>query len=124
MSMRISSRLELILRLGRPFGATRIMISSACWMMPTLALIIVYAIDESPSNSDLSVRKEMKATATNTFTSRDLHRDPGSIERAALSGPVFITDRNRPSLVMMAIEDYERIAGCGPSLLDMLMPGD
>ena len=59
-----------------------------------------------------------------TFTSRDFNRDPGGIKRAALSGPVFITDRNKPSLVVMAIKDYERLAGRGTSLLDVLMPED
>lgn len=59
-----------------------------------------------------------------TFTSREFNRDPGGIKRAALSGPVFITDRNKPSLVVLAIKDYERLAGCGASLLDLLMPGD
>lgn len=57
-----------------------------------------------------------------TFTSRDFNRDPAGIKRAALSGPVFITDRNKPSLVVMAIKDYERLAGRGASLLDVLMP--
>ncbi len=59
-----------------------------------------------------------------TFTSRDFNRDPGSIKRAALAGPVFITDRNRPSLVVLAIKDYERLAGRGASLFDVLMPDD
>lgn len=59
-----------------------------------------------------------------TFTSRDFNRDPGRVKRAAMSGPVFITDRNRPSLVVMAIKDYERLAGRGISLLDLLMPDD
>jgi prevent-host-death family protein len=59
-----------------------------------------------------------------TFTSRDFNRDPGSIKRAALSGPVFITDRNKPSLVVLGIKDYERLAGRGTSLFDVLMPDD
>ena len=59
-----------------------------------------------------------------TFTSRDFNRDPGRVKRAALHGPVFITDRNRPSLVVMAIKDYERLAGRGVSLFDLLMPDD
>ena len=59
-----------------------------------------------------------------TFTSRDFNRDPGSVKRAALSGPVFITDRNKPSLVVLAIKDYERLAGRGLSLLDVLTPED
>jgi len=63
-------------------------------------------------------------TVAATFTSRDFNRDPGSIKRAAMSGPVFITDRNKPSLVVLAIKDYEKLAGRGMSLLDVLMPGD
>lgn len=59
-----------------------------------------------------------------TFTSREFNRDPGSVKRAAQSGPVFITDRNKPSLVVMAIKDYERLAGRGASLLDVLMPDE
>jgi len=59
-----------------------------------------------------------------TFTSRDFNRDPGRIKRAAQSGPVFITDRNKPSLVVLAIKDYERLASLGTSLLNVLMPDD
>jgi len=57
-----------------------------------------------------------------TFSSREFNRDPGSIKRAAASGPVFITDRNKPALVVLAIGDYERLAGQGKSLLDLLTP--
>ena len=60
---------------------------------------------------------------SSTFTSREFNRDPGSVKRAALSGPVFITDRDRPSLVVLAMRDYERLTGGGRSLLDVLMPG-
>jgi len=59
-----------------------------------------------------------------TFTGREFNRDPRSIKRAALSGPVFITDHSKPSLVVLAIKDYERLAGRGTSLLDVLMPDD
>ncbi len=61
---------------------------------------------------------------TATFTSREFNRDPASVKRAAQSGPVFITDRNKPSLVVLAIKDYERLAGRGTSLFDVLMPDD
>ncbi len=61
---------------------------------------------------------------TATFTSREFNRDPGGVKRAAASGPVFITDRNKPALVVLSIKDYERLAGGGKSLLDVLMPTD
>jgi prevent-host-death family protein len=61
---------------------------------------------------------------TMTFTSRDFNRDPGRIKRAAQAGPVFITDRNQPSLVVLAIQDYARLAGRGGTLFDLLLPDD
>ncbi len=61
---------------------------------------------------------------TATFSSRDFNRDPGKVKRAAMVGPVFITDRNKPSLVVLAMRDYERLAGRGRSLLDVLTPDD
>lgn len=64
----------------------------------------------------------MDMAMTATFSSRDFNRDPGSIKRAAMAGPVFITDRNKPSLVVLAIADYERLAGRGQTLLDVLRP--
>lgn len=72
----------------------------------------------------MSVRTYGSHVVTATFTSREFNRDPGSIKRAAQSGPVFITDRNRPSLVVLAIRDYERLTGTGRSMLDLLMAGD
>lgn len=59
-----------------------------------------------------------------TFTSREFNRDPAGVKRAAAQGPVFITDRDRPALVVMAIEHYRALAGQGRTLLDVLAPGD
>lgn len=42
----------------------------------------------------------------------------------SLTTSIFIADRNKPSPVVMAIKDYERLAGRGTSLLDVLMSGD
>ena len=96
-----------------------------CTVRPVPDPSLFALIDSHRSEVYLSVCNDMKAGAmTATFTSRDFNRDPGSIKRAALSGPVFITDRNKPSLVVMAIKDYERLAGRGTSLLDVLMPND
>lgn len=61
---------------------------------------------------------------TVTFTSREFHRYPRRGRRAALSGPVLITDRNKPSLVVMTAKDHERLVGRGISLFDVLMPDD
>ena len=61
-----------------------------------------------------------------TFSSRDFTRDVSAAKRAAVDGPVFITDRGRPAYALLNIDDYYRIAGnAGPSLLDVMdgIPG-
>jgi prevent-host-death family protein len=59
-----------------------------------------------------------------TLSSRELNQDVGRAKRAALSGPVVITDRGEPSHVLLSIEDYRQLTGQGRNLLDALsMPG-
>jgi hypothetical protein len=61
-----------------------------------------------------------------TFSSRDFTRDVSAAKRAAVDGPVFITDRGRPAFALLKIDDYYRIAGQSkPSLLDVMdgIPG-
>jgi hypothetical protein len=61
-----------------------------------------------------------------TFSSRDFTRDVSAAKRAAVDGPVFITDRGRPAFALLKIDDYYRMAGQGePSLLDVMdaIPG-
>lgn len=62
--------------------------------------------------------------AITTLTSRDFNQDVGRAKKAALDGPVFITDRGRPAHVLMTIDDYRRLTGEGANLVDALaMPG-
>lgn len=61
-----------------------------------------------------------------TFSSRDFTRDVSAAKRAAVDGPVFITDRGRPAFALLKIDDYYRIAGESElSLLDVMdgIPG-
>lgn len=57
---------------------------------------------------------------SSTFTSREFNREPGRIKKAAADGPVVITERNKPALVVLAFTDYKKLAGEKPSLLDAL----
>ncbi|MBN8998421.1 MAG: type II toxin-antitoxin system Phd/YefM family antitoxin [Rhizobiales bacterium] len=58
------------------------------------------------------------------MTSRAFNHDTGRAKRAAKDGPVFITDRGRPAHVLLSIEEYNRLAGKGRSLLEALaQPG-
>ncbi|MDN5870989.1 MAG: type II toxin-antitoxin system Phd/YefM family antitoxin [Nitrococcus sp.] len=59
-----------------------------------------------------------------TLSSRDFNRDASRAKKAATNGPVFITDRGRPSHVLLTIEEYQRITGSQASIVELLaMPG-
>jgi len=62
--------------------------------------------------------------AITTFTSSEFNQDIGGAKRAAAAGPVFITDRGRPSHVLMTIEEYQRISGGEGSIVDLLAMPD
>ena len=55
-----------------------------------------------------------------TISSREFNQDASGAKRAALEGPVFITDRGRPAHVLLSIEAYQRLTGRQQSILDML----
>jgi prevent-host-death family protein len=59
-----------------------------------------------------------------TLSSREFNQDTSRAKKAALSGPVFITDRGRPAHVLLTIEEYQRITRSQTSIVDLLaMPG-
>ncbi|MDF2176870.1 hypothetical protein P2G88_01215 [Aliiglaciecola sp. CAU 1673] len=60
-----------------------------------------------------------------TFTSREFNQDPTSAKRAALSGPVQITERGRVSHILLSIDQYQQMTHSGQSIVDLLaMPDD
>jgi prevent-host-death family protein len=62
--------------------------------------------------------------AITKLSSRDFNQDTSRAKRAAKRGPVFITDRGRPSHVLLTVQEYERITGGQKSVADLLaMPG-
>ncbi len=59
-----------------------------------------------------------------TISSREFNQDAGGAKKAAEKGPVIITDRGRPSHVLLRFDEYEKLLGKGRSLLEALaMPG-
>jgi prevent-host-death family protein len=60
-----------------------------------------------------------------TITSREFNHDRGGAKKAAQNGPVFITDRGKPSLVLMTAEEYRKLtSGKKKNLVELLaMPG-
>ena len=64
------------------------------------------------------------ASPTTTVSSREFNQDTGRAKRAAKRGPVFITDRGRPSHVLLPIEEYQRLLGPTSTIVELLaMPG-
>lgn len=59
-----------------------------------------------------------------TLTSRELNHDVSRAKKAAQNGPVIITDRGKPSHVLMTYDDFNRLSGKRRSLVETLsMPG-
>ena len=51
----------------------------------------------------------MQPADTSCYTTSDLSRKSGDIIAEALRRPVTITQRNKPRLVILNIEDYEKL---------------
>lgn len=50
---------------------------------------------------------------TEFFTARRFNQDTAAAKRAAEDGPVYVTDRGRPSHVLLSFEEYSRLAASG-----------
>lgn len=45
------------------------------------------------------------------MTSREFNQDTARAKREAKNGPVFVTDRGRPTHVLLTVDEYERMKG-------------
>ena len=61
---------------------------------------------------------------TTTITSRQFNQDASSAKRATKDGPVMITDRGRPSHVLLSIEEYQRLKKRQITVREALAQGD
>ncbi len=58
------------------------------------------------------------------LTSRAFNQDTSRAKKAALAGPVIITDRGKPAHVLLSIRDYRKALRKSKSIADLLaMPG-
>ena len=55
-----------------------------------------------------------------SVTSREFNQDVSRVKRAALNGPVFITDRGHPAHVLLSMEEYQRLTRTKENILDLL----
>ncbi len=59
-----------------------------------------------------------------TISSRELNHDVSKAKRAALSGPVFITDRGQTAHVLLSIDEYQKITDNKESIAELLAMSD
>jgi prevent-host-death family protein len=59
-----------------------------------------------------------------TVSSRDFNQDVSAAKRAASTEPVIITDRGKPSHVLLSIEQYYRLVADRRSIVDWLSAED
>jgi PHD/YefM family antitoxin component YafN of YafNO toxin-antitoxin module len=55
-----------------------------------------------------------------TLSSREFNQDASRAKKAAMSGPVFITDRGKPAHVLLNIEEYWRLTGEREDIIEAL----
>ena len=55
-----------------------------------------------------------------TLSSRQFNQDASKAKKAALAGPVFITDRGRPAHVLLTFEEYKKITSTPTRIADLL----
>jgi prevent-host-death family protein len=51
--------------------------------------------------------------ATTKLSSREFNQDTSWAKRAAKRGPVFVTDRGRPTHVLLTVEEYQKLTRGG-----------
>jgi prevent-host-death family protein len=59
-----------------------------------------------------------------TVTSRAFNQDVSAAKRAAAAEPVIITDRGKPSHVLLSFEQYHRLVADRRSIVDWLSSDD
>jgi PHD/YefM family antitoxin component YafN of YafNO toxin-antitoxin module len=59
-----------------------------------------------------------------SFSSREFNQDVSQAKRLAVYEPVFVTDRGRPTHVLLSIEAYRHLIGKSDTLADLLSAPD
>jgi len=59
-----------------------------------------------------------------SVTSREFNQDVSQAKRAARLGPVIVTDRGRPTHVLLSIDTYRHLTRGGETIVDLLAARD
>lgn len=55
-----------------------------------------------------------------TLSSRQFNQDASKARKAAMAGPVIITDRGRPAHVLLTFDAYKKLTGEHTKIADLL----
>lgn len=55
-----------------------------------------------------------------SFSSREFNRDVSHAKRVAIYEPVFVTDRGKPTHVLLSIDAYRHLLGKSDTLAELL----
>ena len=55
-----------------------------------------------------------------TLSSRQFNQDASKAKKAAIAGPVFITDRGRPAHVLLSFAEYKKLTAGHTKIADLL----
>jgi prevent-host-death family protein len=58
------------------------------------------------------------------MTSREFNQDVSQAKRAARLAPVWITDRGRPTHVLLSVDEFQRLSGARATIVDLLAMHD
>jgi hypothetical protein len=70
--------------------------------------------------SDTSGTQFAREKALKLVTSREFNQDVSQAKRLALIEPVLVTDRGKPTHVLMSIEAYRELSGQRGSIVELL----
>ena len=59
-----------------------------------------------------------------SFSSREFNQDVSQAKRVAVQEPVFVTDRGKPTHVLLSIEAYRQLLGKPDPLADLLIASE
>ena len=59
-------------------------------------------------------------TILKSFSSRQFNQDVSHAKRVAIYEPVFVTDRGKPTHVLLSIDAYRHLVGKSDTLADLL----
>ncbi|UOO89067.1 type II toxin-antitoxin system Phd/YefM family antitoxin [Vitreoscilla massiliensis] len=58
------------------------------------------------------------------MSSREFNQDVGRAKRESLASPVIITERGKPSHVLINYDEYMKLKGFQPKIIDLLSLND